>query len=59
MQCDADNVVEGILVHCVEVTDRVLGSREVERKQGIIACAALAASSTGTFPLGPRDGPVP
>ena len=52
---DADNVVEGILVHCVEVTDRVLGRREVEHKQELLR-AALAASSTGTFRWAPATG---
>jgi PAS domain S-box-containing protein len=52
---DADNAVESILVHCIEVTDRVLGRREVERKQELLR-AALAASSTGTFRWDPATG---
>ena len=52
---DADNAVEGILVHCVEVTDRVLSRRDVDRKQELLR-AALTASSTGTFRWDPATG---
>ena len=52
---NAEAVVDEILVHCVEVTERVLGRREVERKQELLR-AALAASSTGTFRWDPASG---
>ena len=42
-------------MHCVEVTDRVVGRREVERKQELLR-AALSASSTGTFRWDPASG---
>ncbi len=52
---NAEGVVDEVLVHCVEVTDRVLGRREVERKQELLR-AALSASSTGTFRWDPATG---
>jgi PAS domain S-box-containing protein len=44
----ADGAVEGIMVHSVEVTDKVLARKEVEQKQELLL-AALNASATGTF----------
>jgi len=44
----ADAAVEGVMVHCVEVTDKVLARKEVEQKQELLL-AALNASATGTF----------
>ncbi|HLH09847.1 MAG TPA: ATP-binding protein [Terriglobales bacterium] len=45
---NADGAVEGILVHAVDVTDKVHARQEVERREQLLQ-AALTASSTGTF----------